>query len=376
MHRKAFLGRLGATLLAGTGARGLLQHSRFRRGVSEPAPELEGETLRSVFGAETVVGAGPEGVAEPKSPLLLKPPRLKEGDTIGITAPAGVIYDPSEFERMERVMDDLGLKVTFGHFVRNRYGYLAGSDQQRLEDLHDLFKNPDINGILAARGGWGSNRLLPALDFDLIRANPKFFCGFSDITSLHLAISHKTGLVTFHGPNGTSDWSLFTRDHFRRTAFGYDGQMLLKNPPVEATRVQTIYPGSASGRLIGGNLTLVTSLLGTPYMPDMEGAILFLEDIGEAVYKVDRMFSELLLSGVLNQVRGVVFGKCSDCSRGVRGGFSLKEVLAHYLEPLALPSFYGSMISHEANIFTIPVGIRAEMDADAGTIRLLESPVV
>lgn len=304
---------------------------------------------------------------------LLKPPRLKEGDTIGMIAPAGIVYDEEQYKRMKSVLEELGFRVRFAPHVRNRHGYLAGRDEERAEDLNRFFADPEIRGIITVRGGWGSNRILSLVDYSLIRDNPKFFCGFSDITSLHLAIHRKTGLVTFHGPNGTSDWTIFTQEQFHGMATGSHSLMLV-NPPVEKADIRTIRPGRATGPLLGGNLTLVTSLIGSEYLPSMDGAILFLEDIGEEIYRVDRMFSQLELSGILGRLGGVVFGRCTDCKVS-NPGFTLDDVLKRYLDPLGIPAFTGSMISHEPNIFTLPVGVNAEMDAEKGTLRLLEAPV-
>ncbi len=306
----------------------------------------------------------------------VKPPALKPGDTIGFISPAGILFDEREFDRMQDVMESMGFRVRFGEHVKKRFGYLAGTDEERASDFNRFFADPEINGIVAVRGGWGCNRILPLIDFESIGNNPKFFCGFSDITSLHLSINHKTGLTTFHGPNGVSDWTIFTRNHFRKIAFGDGENLTLKNPAKEITSVQTINSGKARGKLLGGNLTLVTSLLGSHYHPDYKGAILFLEDIGEDVYRIDRMMSQLNLSGILNNLSGFIFGRCTNCRESVPVSLTLKEVLDGYLKPIGIPAFSGSMISHEPNNFTLPVGIEAELDADEGKIQLLENSVV
>lgn len=310
---------------------------------------------------------------------LIKPAPLKRGDTIGLIAPAGIVYEEKEYNRMTSVFRSMGLQVRFGGNVRKRYGYLAGRDEERLEDLHRFFKDPTIHGIVAVRGGWGANRILPDIDYQMIRENPKVFCGFSDITSLHMAIQNRSGLVTFHGPNGTSDWSSYSRRQFRAVTFGELElpYLVQANDQVRVPESETvtITPGRATGRMIGGNLTLVTSLIGTPYMPSLDGAILFLEEIGEEIYRIDRMFSRLELSGVLDQIAGFVFGRCTDCDTGNRPSLSLQEVLSGYLAPKNIPSFYGAYIGHEPDNMTLPLGLDAELDADRGEIRLLECPV-
>lgn len=311
---------------------------------------------------------------------LVKPAPLKRGDTIGLIAPAGIVYEEKEYNRMASVFRSLGLQVRFGRNVRKQYGYLAGRDKERLEDLHTFFKDPTIDGIVAVRGGWGANRILPDIDYQMIRDNPKVFCGFSDITSLHMAIQSQSGLVTFHGPNGTSDWTSYSRRQFRAMTFGeleipFPFRTFDKEKPIESGRPVTISPGRATGKLLGGNLTLVTSLLGTPYMPSLEGAILFLEEIGEEIYRIDRMFSRLALSGVFDQISGLVFGRCTNCDTGSRPSLSFQEVLSEYLVPKNIPSFYDAPIGHEPDNMTIPLGLNAELDADCGEIRLLEAPV-
>lgn len=312
----------------------------------------------------------------PSTRANIKPGRLKSGDTIGFIAPAGIVFDSNEYDRMEKVMEGMGLHVVFGEHVKERHGYLAGTDEVRASDLNRFFADSGIDGIITVRGGWGCNRLLPMVDFENIRTNPKFFCGFSDITSLHMSIYQATGLTTFHGPNGTSDWTIFTQNYFRKIAFGVGDKMFLENPVIEKNEIQTINSGITRGRLLGGNLTVITSLIGSRYIPDMKGAILFLEDIEEDVYRVDRMMSQLQLSGILNNINGFVFGRCSNCRESRPVSLTLKEVLDHYLNPLEVPAFYGSMISHEPNNFTIPIGVQAEMNADKGILQLLENPVI
>lgn len=306
---------------------------------------------------------------------LVKANRLQEGAQIGLVAPAGIVFESSEFERMKSVLESMGFRVRFGAHVRSRSGYFSGSDRERAADLNWMFEDPEIDGIVAVRGGWGSARILEKIDFDLIRNHPKFFCGFSDITALHLSILRHSNLVTFHGPNGSSDWTLFTRKQFYNIATGRFEEPL-RNPIKHQNEIRTIREGTATGPLMGGNLTVLNSLLGTSYLPNFRGAILFLEDIGEAVYKVDRMLAQLKLSGILGQINGFVFGRCTDCETLLRESPGLMRVLESYLLPLEIPAFYGSMISHEPNQFTLPVGIPAEIDASAGSIRLLENPLL
>lgn len=301
---------------------------------------------------------------------LIKPGKLNPGDTVALTAPAGIVYEESEFVRMKEELESFGLKVIFGEFVKERFGYLAGTDRQRAKDLNRFFADPDVAGIVAVRGGWGCARILPHLDFELIRKNPKIYCGFSDNTTLHLAFLEKAGLVSFHGPNGTSEWTDLTKKSFRSVLM--DGE---KTRYESKGDVKIVFPGIAEGRCIGGNLSILTTSLGTGYQPDTEGAILFTEDIGEPVYKVDRMLTHLKQAGILDGINGFIFGGCSRCPIPDQDHFTLQEVLRQHLRPLGVPSVMGMDISHDPDNFTIPQGVMARFDADNRYLELLESAV-
>lgn len=300
---------------------------------------------------------------------IIKPRALPENATLGLIAPASPIYASSDYNRMIESLEGLGYTLVIGDHVKDRNGYLAGRDEDRVADLHSMFKDDSIDGILCTRGGYGSNRILDLIDFELIRSNPKVFVGFSDITSLHMSIYKKSGLITFHGPVGKSYWNEFTVDSWN--AILHQKESSVFNVPDDQDDAFTIYSGKASGKLLGGNLTVLTSLIGSNYLPDFDGSILFLEDIGEDIYRIDRMFSQLELSGVLDQITGLAFGKCTDCSAN-SNSLSLQQVLDHYIAKRKIPSFYGAMISHEEQNITLPVGVEAMIDADLKTIRLLE----
>lgn len=311
-----------------------------------------------------------KAVQAKSKPLRIKPNRLKKGDTIGLVAPAGIIFDSAEFNRMRSVLEEMGFRVKFGEHVRKRHGYFAGEDSERAEDVNRMFANDDVSGILAVRGGWGCAHILPYLDFEMIRKNPKVYSGFSDNTTLHLAILAYSGLVTFHGPMGNSAWSDLTRTYFKEVLM--EGKMSAMKSRCD---VDIIQGGKAQGTLIGGNLSILATSLGTPYQPDTRGGILFLEDIGEHSYKVDRMLTHLREAGMMNELAGFVFGKCTNCSDGTQPTFSLEQVLKHHIEPLGIPAIYGADISHEDDNFTLPIGLQAELNADVGTITLLEEAV-
>lgn len=311
--------------------------------------------------------------SEYKFQPLLKPLALKSGDTVGLCAPAGIIYNDTEFDNMKSVLEGMGLRVVFGKHVKRRYGYLAGTDEQRAEDLNDFFGNSEINAIIAVRGGWGCNRILPLLDYEMIRNNPKPLCGFSDITSLHMALYRKSGLVSFHSPHGNSVWNDFSKKEFKKILFKEENKPVLRSA---SANISTITAGTSEGILFGGNMTVFSSLIGTEYMPSMHGAILYLEDISEDAYKIDRMFSQLSMSGILSQITGFVFGQCTNCNFTGSNNFSLTYLLKHYISPLNIPAVSGLSISHDPNNLTIPVGIRAKLNSSSGTIHLLEEALL
>ncbi|MFT3755146.1 MAG: LD-carboxypeptidase [Pseudoxanthomonas sp.] len=317
------------------------------------------------------------GHAQPRTRLL--PPALKPGDTIGLVSPSSATNDPFDLQLAAEAMQALGLKVKNGPHVASRRGHLAGSDAERAGDLNAMFADKDIKAIVCARGGSGAARLLPLLDYDLIRRNPKILLGYSDITALHSAIHAKTGLVTFHGQIGNGSWNKFNADQFRRVFFQrelmqYQNKAEIGDDLVQRNnRTQTLNGGKARGELVGGNLTVLTGLAGSPYVPDFSGKILFLEDVEEAPYRVDRMMSTLQLMGALDKIAGFIFGECTDCEPGNGyGTLTLSQVLEDFIKPLKIPAYRGAMIGHIREQFIVPVGGQVEMDADAGTFRLLE----
>ena len=321
--------------------------------------------------------------AQPKS-ALIKPPRLKAGDTLGLIHPSSATFQRMELEIAIDNLKALGFKVKVGAHALDRYGYLAGRDVDRAADINTLFADKDVQGICAVRGGWGAARLLPYLNFDVIAKNPKVLFGFSDITALHMAIPAKTGLVTFHAPTGFSAWTELSASWFKRVVIDGETASYVNEPDFKnriapvGFRTQTLTPGRAEGRLVGGNLTVLAHLVGTPYLPDFAGRILFLEDVHEGIYRVDRMLTHLKLAGLLAKIKGFIWGQCSDCEpdSGGYGSLTIEEVLDDHIKPLGVPTYRGAMIGHVDKQFTVPEGILAEMDADAGTFRLLESAVV
>ena len=313
---------------------------------------------------------------------VVKPRRLESGDTVGMVLPASSSLAADNIAWGREQLEALGFRVVLGRHVYDRHGYFAGTDRDRAADLNRMFADPKIDGIFAYTGGWGSPRVLPHLDYDVIARNPKVLVGFSDITALLNTIHERTGLVTFHGPVAGSTFNTYSADNFRRVVMTAEPAGLLsapeKRPNVLVDRVNRIIriaPGKASGRLAGGNLTLLAATMGTPYEFDTTGKIVFLEDVDEDIYRIDRMLTQLALGGKFDRAAGVVFGRCTDC--GSRGsGFSLEDVLRDRFGSLRIPVISGLSFGHIEDKLTLPVGIMATLDGDAGTLSIDEAAVV
>lgn len=333
------------------------------------------------LGALAISDQTVKAVSEATEPIksLLKAKVLKKGDTIGIITPAGALSEHETITMTKEVLAYFGFKVKEGKYIRSRYGGFAGTDEERLSDLHSMFADKEVQGILCIRGGNGASRLLPRIDYDLIRKNPKVLLGYSDITALILAFYAKAGLVSFHGAVGSSVWSnyvarLFREQFIENKLASYENPTKSEGQIIQyKDRIQTIHPGVVEGVILGGNLTLLTGLCGTPYLPDFKDAILFVEEIGEKSDRMDRMFCQLMNAGILSQIKGFIFGKCTNCgpTEGY-GALTLEQMLDDYIKPLGIPAFSGAMIGHIADQFLMPVGVRARMDASTGKINYLE----
>ncbi|MBD2483668.1 LD-carboxypeptidase [Planktothrix sp. FACHB-1365] len=307
-------------------------------------------------------------------PRLLKPSRLNPGDTVGLVTPASPILK----EHLKWIQLQLGqqeLTVKVAPHVLSEYGYLAGTDQQRAADINQMFADPMVKGIIATGGGWGSSRILSLLDYDLIRQYPKIFLGYSDITALLLGLYSQTGLVTFHGLLGTSLWTPYSVSWLQKLLF--DAQIITFQNPANI-RVETLYPGQAQGQLIGGNLSVLSTLVGSDYLPNWQGKILFVEDVGEDIYRIDRMLTHLKLAGILDQISGFIFSQCTSCTpgEGNEPSLTLWQVLTDLIQPLEIPAWYGSMMGHIRDQFTVPLGVKVEIDTGKGTITMLENAVI
>jgi muramoyltetrapeptide carboxypeptidase len=308
--------------------------------------------------------------AHAAAPPLLLPKALKPGDTVGLITPSSYVSDPDEIAFAKRFCEFFQLKWKLGRNVGQRFGFLAGTAQQRVDDLHTMFSDRDVQGVFCIRGGYGSAQMLDRLDYNLIRANPKVFLGYSDITALHTAIGQRTGLVTFHGPVSLSHLTEWSQQHLRAALFGNTPAGDLTNPPEgnplrPGHSLRTVRGGKARGPLAGGNLTLLSTTLGTPFEIDTAGKILLMEDIGEDIYRIDRMFTQLRLAGKLRSAAGIVVGECKDCPPPNHdSAFSLGEVIDYLLGDLNIPVLYGLSFGHTVDQVTVPLGVTAQLDAD------------
>lgn len=314
----------------------------------------------------------------PGEKQLLKPAPLHLGDTIGLVSPASIVGDDKEYDEVVKAIRDLGYKVKEAPHARDKFGYFAGADKVRAADLNAMFADPSVDAIMAFRGGWGCNRILAYLDFELIREHPKMLIGYSDITSLLLAIYAKTDMPTFHGPVATSTWTQFTMTHFRNMVSNAEPLALSDSSDVISGNYQpvtTLRKGKAKGRLLGGNLSVLTSMVGSEYLPDWKDSILFLEDVGEDVYRIDRMLTQLKLSGILDQLSGFIFGQCTNCDTADEHQFTLRQILQQHIQPLEIPAFAGAIFGHIDDMLTLPVGLTAEIEAESGSIIFQEAAV-
>jgi muramoyltetrapeptide carboxypeptidase len=313
---------------------------------------------------------------------LNKPQALQSGDTVGLISSGFRMMQDIDIEYATERLQALGLKVKKGAAILDQHGYFAGDDAARAADIQMMFNDKTVKAIFQLRGGFGSARVLDLLNYEEIAKNPKIVMGLSDTTALLLALNHKANLVTFHGPNAGRPWPAFSQTYIKDLLFA-NQTLTFENPVMTqddvittVDRIETIQEGHAQGRLLGGNLAVLTSLIGSDYLPNFDQAILFLEEINEAPYKIDRMLTQLKMAGLLQRLNGIIIGKCINCtpnlSGSVYGSFRLMQVLHDHIKPLKIPSWYGAMISHEDRNFTLPIGIEVEIDAQLGRIKMLE----
>lgn len=305
--------------------------------------------------------------------------KLKFGDTLGFIAPSGAVRTEGAIERAVKESERMGFKVKLGESAGQKYGYLSGRDEVRARDINNMFADDEVDAIVCLRGGYGAMRILDQLDYELIARHPKIFMGFSDITALHIALLNRCDLATFHGPMAAANWAGsplddFSRESMYRALMSTEPVGELRNP--EGYPRQTVNPGQAEGQLVGGNLMLIASSLGTPWEIDTKGRIIFIEEVGERTYCVDRMLTQLRLAGKFDDCAGVVFGDFADCPvEYPEFGLTLEEIIRDVVAPSGKPIFTGLRCGHCTPKLTLPFGVKCRMDADECTLTVLESAV-
>ncbi|GAU76238.1 LD-carboxypeptidase [Fusibacter sp. 3D3] len=316
--------------------------------------------------------------------MKVKPKRLKKGDTIAIISPSSGIWRRSELLQSVEALEKLGYKVKLGeHVLKNRL-YLAGTDEERASDFIWAFEDSTVDAIFASQGGYGAARLLRYINFDVVSRNPKIFLGYSDVTALHLAIQKETDLVTFNGPSalsfGTEYMTPYRFEHLMKALLGDEpiGHVKMSDPLKYLIKMN---PGVVEGEITGGNLSLICSLLGTPWEIDTKDKILFLEDLEMEPWQMDHLLIHLLNAGKLSDASAIVVGECKNCepyrhNPGFPNQCSLEDVLFDILEPLKKPVLYRLPLGHTKDLATIPLGVRGRVDSEKGIFEVMEKGVV
>lgn len=310
---------------------------------------------------------------------ILKPPCLRTGDVIGLISPASAPSSSEKVEKSVRYLEKLGYRTRVGTHVLDVKGYLAGSDTHRADDFNSMIRDSAVKAVFALRGGYGTPRILPLLDYTAVKRHPKIIVGYSDLTALQLALFRKTGLVTFSGPMAAVEmWNgmdPYTEENFWRLVTSATPGGLLPNPDDDS--VVSHQGGTATGRLLGGNLSLVTSTLATPFSPAYNKTILVLEEVDEAPHRVDRMLTQLFNAGILRRLSGLVLGRFTDCvpSDPQKPNLTIDQVLADALGRIDCPAMGNLRYGHLPKKLTIPIGVRARLNATKGALEVLESAV-
>lgn len=314
----------------------------------------------------------------------LKPERLNYGDTVGLIAPGWQITE-EELQEAIKQITELGFVPIYPERILSKNGYFSGTDEQRAKSINEMFLNPHVKGIFCTNGGYGCTRILDLIDYQTVKENPKIIIGYSDVTALLNAINQKTNLITFHGPIGRTVKYEYSASQLEKVLVNPKQKLTIESYQEHLDNAKdkpeynryTITPGKATGKLTGGNLTIITSLIGTEYQLDFTDKIVFIEDIGEEPYRIDRMLTQLIETGELQKASGIVFGIMKGCDKSdetiAPNSFTLREVIEERIKPLNIPSVYGLSFGHLDNNFTIPIGIKAKLDTDKMTIELLEN---
>jgi len=299
--------------------------------------------------------------------------KIKKGATVGIVCPArGISLNSKSFILLEERLNKIGLKVKYGATVGKSFGYLADTDEMRIQDIENMFLDKEVDVILAMLGGYGCSRIVDKINYKIIKKNPKPLIGFSDITVLLNAIYQKTRIPTIHGPVGIylgkQNFDDFSLADFENILFKSQKMRVLKNPKDDAI---TFKSGKATGKLVGGNLSLITTLMGTPYEIDFTGKIVFLEDVDESLYRIDRYFSTLKLSGMLEKAKGFVFGYFTNITLE-ENSFTLTDLINQYFGNLNVPIITNFNSGHDLPFISLPIGVDVELDADLKQITILK----
>ena len=305
---------------------------------------------------------------------MIKPKGLNFGDTIGIIAPASPVSE-EDVQKVYNKITSLGFQVKIGSSCYEEYGYLSGKDNIRAEDINNMFKDRRIHGIICLRGGYGSPRILDLIDYNIIKNNPKVFVGYSDITALHIAFNQIAGLVTYHGPmagsNMIKNFNEFTKNSLFNTIMRKKSSCKIKNPVEE--NIKTINSGVGRGQIIGGNLSLIVNTIGTPYEIDVKNKILFIEEIGEEPYVIDRMLNQLRLSGKLKESSGIILGDFNNCrAKNPERSLTLEEIINDQIKPVGKPTIYNLQSGHCNPMITLPLGVEAVLDGDKKELIIVE----
>lgn len=304
---------------------------------------------------------------------MIYPEKLKEGDTIGIIAPSSPVTK-EEADLCKKLIEDMGYNVKLGNCTyRSLHGYLAGTGTERAEDINRMFADKEVKAIWCIRGGYASSHTMDKISFEIVNKNPKIFVGYSDVTNLHVVFNQKCSLVTFHGPmvksNMLNDFDFFTRNSFEK-ALNFENELILDNPQGEDFKVMV--EGYAEGNIIGGNLALLTSMIGTPYEVDTKGKILFIEDVDESVPRLDRMMYQLKYSNKLQDAQGIIFGDFTDCTNPREESYTVIEMLKDLLSDYKKPVMYNIKSGHCFPMSTIPLGARCIMDTKSNSIKFIK----
>lgn len=302
--------------------------------------------------------------------MMIFPEKLNKGDTIAIIAPSSPVTK-EEADNCRKLVEDMGYKVKMGKCTyRSIHGYSAGTGEERAEEINQMFADSEVKAIWCIRGGDTSSHTMDKIDFDIISKNPKIFVGYSDITNFNVNFNQKCGLITFHGPmvksNMLNDYDDFTKLSFKG-ALNMDDELVLDNPSGEEFKVMA--EGHAEGIIVGGNLALLTSMIGTPYEVDTKGKILFVEEVGESLSRVDRMMYQLKYSGKLEDAVGIIFGDFTDCINEVDESYKTEDLLKEVLNDYNKPVMYNIKSGHCSPMSTIPLGTRCIVDTETKTIK-------